>query len=171
MTANRTHLRGLCPHFLFGGSRTGAASRVFGNILYTIFFNCKIVYNILPQISQKYIIFSVQKRLQCQFKCVILYPWLGRPTTIQAAAVKRTKGKTMENFDYMKAVDIIDRMIGSWCEQNLYSAKLPLSNRINADNNFTMLRKKLISIAETYGIDFLTDLDYRMKYVFEERAK
>ena len=53
----------------------------------------------------------------------------------------------------------------------LYYAKLPLSNRINADNHYTMLRKKLISIAETYGIDFLTDLDYRMKYVFEERAK
>ena len=89
----------------------------------------------------------------------------------RAAAVKRTKGKTMENFDYIKAEDIIDRMIGSWCEQDLYYAKLPLSNRVNADNHYTMLRKKLISIAETYGIDFLTDLDYRMKYVFEERAK
>ena len=77
----------------------------------------------------------------------------------------------MENFDYIKAEDIIDRMIGSWCEQDLYYAKLPLNNRINADNHYTMLRKKLISIAETYGIDFLTDLDYRMKYVFEERAK
>ena len=95
----------------------------------------------------------------------------GRPTTIQAAAVKRTKGKTMENFDYIKAEDIIDRMIGSWCEQDLYCAELPLSNRINSDNHYTMLRKKLVSIAETYGIDFLMDLDYRMKYVFEERAK
>ena len=109
--------------------------------------------------------------MQCRFKCVILYSWLGRPTTIQAAAVKRTKGKTMENFDYIKAEDIIDRMIGSWCEQDLYYAKLPLSNRINADNHYTMLRKKLISIAETYGIEVLMDLDYRMKYVFEERAK
>ena len=77
----------------------------------------------------------------------------------------------MENFDYMKAVDIIDRMIGSWCEQNLYSAKLPLSNRINADNHYTMLRKKLVSIAETYGIDFLVDLEVRIKTVNEERTK
>ena len=67
MTANRTHLRGLCPHFLFGGSRTSAASRVLYNILYTIFFNRKIVYNILPQISRKYIILSGQKRLTLAF--------------------------------------------------------------------------------------------------------
>ena len=77
----------------------------------------------------------------------------------------------MENFDYIKAENIIDRMIGSWEEQGSYYGKLPLSNRINADNYYTMLRKKLVSIAETYGIDFLIDLDYRMKYVFEERAK
>ena len=77
----------------------------------------------------------------------------------------------MENFDYIKAENIIDRMIGSWEEQGSYYGKLPLSNRINADNHYTMLREKLVSIAETYGIDFLIDLDYRMKYVFEERAK
>ena len=77
----------------------------------------------------------------------------------------------MENFDYIKAENIIDRMIGSWEEQGSYYGELPLSNRINADNHYTMLRKKLVSIAETYGIDFLIDLDYRMKYVFEERAK
>ena len=77
----------------------------------------------------------------------------------------------MENFDYIKAENIIDRMIGSWEEQGSYYGKLPLSNRINADNHYTMLRKKLVSIAKTYGIDFLMDLDYRMKYVFEERAK
>ena len=126
----------------------------------------------MTQINKKNI-FCFSCKNACNADSNVLYyrRGQGKPTTIQAAAVKRTKGKTMENFDYMKAVDIIDRMIGSWCEQNLYSAKLPLSNRINADNNFTMLRKKLISIAETYGIDFLTDLDYRMKYVFEERAK
>ena len=95
----------------------------------------------------------------------------GKPTTNRAAAVKRTKGKTMEMFDYEKVNTIIDRMIGSWEEQGSYYGKLPLSNRINADNHYTMLRKKLVSIAETYGIDFLIDLDYRMKYVFEERAK
>ena len=121
--------------------------------------------------KKKYILFSVQKCLQCRFKCVILYSWLGRPTTIQAAAVKRTKGKTMENFDYIKAENIIDRMIGSWEEQGSYYGKLPLSNRINADNHYTMLRKKLISIAETYGIDFLVDLEVRIKTVNEERAK
>ena len=95
----------------------------------------------------------------------------GKPTTIQAAAVKRTKGKTMENFDYIKAEDIIDRMIGSWEEQGSYYGKLPLSNRINADNHYTTLRKKLVSIAETYGIDFLVDLEVRIKTVNEERAK
>ena len=77
----------------------------------------------------------------------------------------------MENFDYMKAVDIIDRMIGSWEEQSSYYRTLPLSNRINADNQYTMMRKKLIMIAETYGIDFLSDIERRMKYVWEERAK
>ena len=89
----------------------------------------------------------------------------------RAAAVKRTKGKTMENFDYIKAEDIIDRMIGSWEEQSSYYAKLPLSNRINADNHYTMLRKKLLSIAETFGTDFLFDLEVRIRTVNEERAK
>ena len=109
--------------------------------------------------------------MQCQFKCVILYPWLGRPTTIQAAAVKRTKGKSMENFDYIKAENIIDRMIGSWEEQSSYYGKLSLSNRINADNQYTMMRKKLLSIAETFGTDFLFDLEVRIRTINEERAK
>ena len=77
----------------------------------------------------------------------------------------------MENFDYIKAETIIDRMIGSWEEQSSYYRTLPLSNRINADNQYTMMRKKLIMIAETYGIDFLSDIERRMKYVWEERAK
>ena len=94
----------------------------------------------------------------------------GKPTTIRAAAVKRTKGKTMENFDYIKVENIIDRMIGSWEEQGSYYGKLPLSNRINADNQYTMMRKKLITIAETCGIDFLADLERRMNYVWEERG-
>ena len=85
----------------------------------------------------------------------------------------------MEMFDYEKVNTIIDRMIGSWAEQRFYYGKLPLSNRINAYNHYTMLRKKtkkkkkkkkkLISIAETYGIDFLAELERRMKYVWEER--
>ena len=45
--------------------------------------------------------------MQCRFKCVILYSWLGRPTTIQAAAVKRTKGKTMNTM----RKNLIDRMV------------------------------------------------------------
>ena len=77
----------------------------------------------------------------------------------------------MENFDYIKAENIIDRMIGSWEEQGSYYRTLSLSNRINADNQYTMMRKKLIMIAETYGIDFLSDIERRMKYVWEERAK
>ena len=95
----------------------------------------------------------------------------GKPTTIRAAAVKRTKGNAMEMFDYEKVNTIIDRMIGSWAEQGFYYGKLSLSGRINADNHYTMLRKKIVSIAETYGIDFLMDLECRMKYVFEERLK
>ena len=94
----------------------------------------------------------------------------GKPTTNRAAAVKRTKGSTMEMFDYEKVNTIIDRMIGSWAEQGFYYGKLPLSNRINADNHFTTLRKKLIAIAETYGVDFLADLEHRMNYVWEERG-
>ena len=93
----------------------------------------------------------------------------GKPTTIRAAAVKRTKGSTMEMFDYEKVNTIIDRMIGSWAEQRFYYGKLSLSERINADNQYTMMRKKLITIAETFGIDFLADLEHRMKYVWEER--
>ena len=90
----------------------------------------------------------------------------GKPTTIRAAAVKRMKGNTMEMIDYEKVNTIIDRMIGSWAEQGFYYGK-----RINADNQYTMMRKKLITIAETCGIDFLADLERRMKYVWEERAK
>ena len=126
----------------------------------------------MTQINKKNI-FCFPCKNACNADSNVLYyrRGQGKPTTIQAAAVKRTKGKTMENFDYIKAENIIDRMIGSWEEQGSYYGKLPLNNRINADNHYTMLRKKLVSIAETYGIDFLTDLDYRMKYVFEERAK
>lgn len=75
----------------------------------------------------------------------------------------------MEMIDYEKLSTTIDSMIGSWAEQGFYYGKLPLSNRINADNHYTMLRKKLTTIAETCGIDFLVDLERRMKYVWEER--
>ena len=76
----------------------------------------------------------------------------------------------MEMFDYEKVNTIIDRMIGSCEEQGFYYGKLSLGERINADNQYTMLRKKLVSIAETYGIDFLSDIERRMKYVWEERG-
>ena len=76
----------------------------------------------------------------------------------------------MEMFDYEKVNTIIDRMIGSWAEQGFYCGKLPLSKQIDADNQYTMMRKKLTTIAETCGIDFLADLERRMKYVWEERG-
>ena len=77
----------------------------------------------------------------------------------------------MENFDYIKAENIIDRMIGSWEEQGAYYGKLSLNNRINADNQYTMMRKKLVMIAETFGTDFLFDLEVRIRTINEERAK
>ena len=77
----------------------------------------------------------------------------------------------MENFDYIKADDIIDRIIGSWGEQEYLYGKRSLSNRIKADNHYTMLRKKLVSIAETFGTDFLFDLEVRIRTINEERAK
>lgn len=76
----------------------------------------------------------------------------------------------MEMIDYEKVCTIIDSMIGSWAEQRFYYGKLSLSKRINADNQYTMMRKKLITIAETFGIDFLADLERRMNYVWEERG-
>lgn len=76
----------------------------------------------------------------------------------------------MEMIDYEKVYTIIDRMIGSWAEQGAFYRTLSAGNRINADNQYTMMRKKLITIAETCGIDFLADLERRMKYVWEERG-
>ena len=132
----------------------------------------KLSYTLRRRLIKKNIFFLSHKNT-CNAGSNVLYyrRGQGKPTTIRAAAVKRTKGKTMEMFDYEKVNTIIDRMIGSWEEQGSYYGKLPLNNRINADNHYTMLRKKLISIAETYGIDFLVDLEVRIKTVNEERAK
>ena len=126
----------------------------------------------MTQINKKNI-FCFPCKNACNAESNVLYyrRGQGKPTTIRAAATKRTKGKTMENFDYEKMNTIIDRMIGSWEEQGSYYGKLSLNNRINADNHYTMLRKKLVSIAETYGIDFLVELEARIKTVNEERAK
>ena len=77
----------------------------------------------------------------------------------------------MENFDYIKADDIIDRIIGSWGEQEYLYSKRSLNNQIKADNHYTMLRKKLVMIAETFGTDFLFDLEVRIRTINEERAK
>lgn len=74
-------------------------------------------------------------------------------------------------MDYIKIIDIIDRMIGSWEEQGAATKRLPLKERIEADNQYVMLRKNLTAIAETYGIDFLSDIERQMKYVWEERVK
>ena len=77
----------------------------------------------------------------------------------------------MEMINYEKVNAIIDRIIGSWGEQEYLYGKLSLSNRINADNQYTMMRKKLLSIAETFGTDFLFDLEVRIRTINEERAK
>ena len=77
----------------------------------------------------------------------------------------------MEMINYEKVNAIVDRVIGSWGEQEYLYGKLPLSNRINADNQYTMMRKKLLSIAETFGTDFLFDLEVRIRTINEERAK
>ena len=77
----------------------------------------------------------------------------------------------MEMINYEKVNAIIDRIIGSWGEQEYLYGKLSLSNRINADNHYTMLRKKLVSIAETFGTDFLFDLEVRIRTINEKRAK
>ena len=77
----------------------------------------------------------------------------------------------MEMINYEKVNAIIDRIIGSWGEQEYLYSKLSLNNRIKADNHYTMLRKKLVSIAETFGIDFLFDLEVRIRTINEERAK
>ena len=77
----------------------------------------------------------------------------------------------MEMINYEKVNAIIDRIIGSWGEQEYLYGKLSLNNRINADNQYTMMRKKLVSIAETFGTDFLFDLEVRIRTVNEERAK
>ena len=74
-------------------------------------------------------------------------------------------------INYEKVNAIIDRIIGSWGEQEYLYSKLSLNNRINADNHYTMLRKKLVSIAETFGTDFLFDLEVRIRTINEERAK
>ena len=77
----------------------------------------------------------------------------------------------MEMINYEKVNAIIDRIIGSWGEQEYLYGKLSLNNRINADNQYTMMRKKLIMIAETFGTDFLFDLEVRIRTINEERAK
>lgn len=74
-------------------------------------------------------------------------------------------------INYEKVNAIIDRIIGSWGEQEYLYGKLSLNNRINADNHYTMLRKKLVMIAETFGTDFLFDLEVRIRTINEERAK
>lgn len=60
-------------------------------------------------------------------------------------------------MDYIKVNEIIDRMLGSWAEQGAATKRLPLKERIAAINLYVAKRKRLVSLAELYGIDFLTD--------------
>ena len=77
----------------------------------------------------------------------------------------------MEMINYEKVNAIIDRIIGSWSEQEYLYDKLSLSTRICADNHYVTMRKKLTLIAEAFGTDFLSDLEVRIRTINEERAK
>lgn len=77
----------------------------------------------------------------------------------------------MEIINYEKVDAIIDRIIGSWSEQEQLYGKLSMSTKISAGNHYVMMRKKLTLIAETFGTDFLFDLEVRIRTVNEERAK
>ena len=77
----------------------------------------------------------------------------------------------MEMINYEKVNAIIDRIIGSWSEQEYLYGKLSLSTRICADNHYVTMRKKLTLIAEAFGTDFLSDLEVRIRTINEERAK
>lgn len=77
----------------------------------------------------------------------------------------------MEIINYEKVDAIIDRIIGNWSEQEHLYGKLSLSTQICADNHYVMMRKKLTLIAETFGTDFLLDLEVRIRTVNDERAK
>lgn len=61
----------------------------------------------------------------------------------------------MEKKDYIKANEIIDRMVGSVAEQRAYAVKLPLSDRIKSNDQYTKMREKLLSYADANGVESL----------------
>lgn len=62
----------------------------------------------------------------------------------------------MKKEDYIKANEIIDRMIGSIAEQRANVDKLPLSERISCNAQYNKMRVRLLEIAEENGFDCLT---------------
>ena len=61
----------------------------------------------------------------------------------------------MEKKDYIKANEIIDRIIGSMAEQRANVNKLPLSERISCNAQYDKMRSKLFAIIEVNGFDYL----------------
>lgn len=61
----------------------------------------------------------------------------------------------MEKKDYIKANEIIDRMIGSIAEQRANVNKLSLSDRIKSNDQYDKMRSKLFAIIEVNGLDYL----------------
>ena len=79
------------------------------NILYIV--SNQIELHITTQINKKNIFFLSYKNA-CNADSNVLYyrRGQGKPTTIQAAAVKRTKGKSMNTMSTMRE-NLIDRMV------------------------------------------------------------
>lgn len=62
----------------------------------------------------------------------------------------------MEKKEYIKANEIIDRMVGSMAEQREYAAKLPLSERIKCNDHYNKMRAKLLAIADANGVECIS---------------
>ena len=62
----------------------------------------------------------------------------------------------MEKKEYIKANEIIDRMVGSMSEQRAYAAQLPLSDRIKCNDNYNKMRAKLLAIADANGVECIS---------------
>lgn len=64
----------------------------------------------------------------------------------------------MEKKEYIKANEIIDRMIGTMGEQRANVDKLPLSERIRCNTQYNKMRAKLLAIAEVNGAEYLSSI-------------
>lgn len=62
----------------------------------------------------------------------------------------------MEKKDYIKANEIIDRMIGSIAEQRANVNKLSLSDRIKSNDQYDKMRAKLLAIADVNGVEYIS---------------